>query len=284
MGTIGNTGRLASFQNDIYPLGVDLDRSKYHEDGGVYRIQDGAVIRPGQLVARTGEDGLIVPVSTAALASNVFGVAKWGSEPLGLSVVVDEEVVVGSGTVSNLDHPNVSNLVVRNAALVSGLTAAANEIPAAANYVLNAVNGTITWAAPPAGVNAPAIGDTVFVSYTWQMTLADFQFQGVKFHSNTNNDIYLSSENRLTVFTDWAILYVTEWDTTFTYDTAGELSDLYCDAAGRFSNLGGFAGATALFGAGNEARGYVGKVFELPYAGSAYMGVIAGVGPRLHGV
>jgi hypothetical protein len=282
MGTIGETGRLASFNNDIFPLGVDLDRSKYHQDGGVYRIVDNAIIRPGSLVTRTGADGLVSQVSSAAEASNVFGVAKWGTEPLGLSVVVDEEVVVGSGTVSQLNHPNVSNLVVRDVPLDGGLTAA-TEIPAAANYTLGAANGTLTWAAPPAGTNAPAIGDTVYVTYTWAMTLADFRFQGVKFHSNSSNDLLNSSENRLTVITDWAIIFTTEWDTSFTYDTAGELSDLYCDATGRFSNLGGFAGATALFGAGNEGRGYVGKVFQLPDANDAFLGVQIGASPRLHG-
>jgi hypothetical protein len=258
MGSIGDTARLAAFQNDIFPHGLDLNRCKIHQDGGVYRINTGASIRPGMLVSRNAS-GLIIP----ATGQDVFGVAKWGTVSIGNGVNVDEAHVVAYGAAVALRRGNVSNLIVRSAVDQGG-----SEIPALNNYTLSAVNGTLTWNNPPTGTAAPANAATVYVTYTYALTQADIDVNGVKFHSNTEDDVAKSSESRITVVTDWAILFTTEWDTGRTYTTTGTTSNLYCDANGRFSNNS--AGGTGTF---------VGKVFQLPQNGDPFLGVIIGGGP-----
>lgn len=262
MGTLQDTARLASFSNDIFPNGVDLDRSKYHQDGGIYKIQSGVSIRRGMLVSRAPATGEIIPVDSATDAVNVFGVAKWGNETLGTSVLVDVPHVVDHGAaVSAIGRGNISRVVVRT---VANSTSAGEEIPATNNYTLNATAGTLTWDNPTTGTNAPADGATVFVTAAFALTQDDFKFEGVKFHSNTNDDLAFSSENRIAVFTDWSIIFTTEWDQSRTYDTQGVLSNLYCDDNGRFSNDSGLS---------NLANRFVGRVFQLPQAGDPYMGV-----------
>lgn len=262
MGTLQDTARLASFSNDIYPNGVDLDRSKYHQDGGFYKVQDGVTIRRGMMVSRAPATGEIIPVDSATDAYNVFGIAKAGNETLGTSALIDVPHVVAHGqAVSAIGHGNISNVIVTT---VPNSVAAGDVIPATNNYTLGAVAGTLTWDNPTTGTNAPANGATVYVRAAFALTQTDMKFEGVKFHSNTNDDMLYSSEGRITVFTDWSIIFTTEWDQSRTYDTQGVLSNLYCDDNGRFSNNAGLSNAAARF---------VGRVFQLPTAGDPYMGV-----------
>lgn len=278
MGTIRNAeNRLETFQNDIFPRGLDLGACKYHQDGGVYTIQEGVTIRPGSLVARTpvtagvlASPGLVIPVTTAGEAANVFGIAKWGTEAIGSSVRVDEVYPGfpgGTGTTINLRNANLVDtggtgefVNVHTAANFGGT----KYTVAATNFTVNAVNGVLTNGATPVPANVP-----LFISYMWNLTQAQLRFNGVKFHSNTSDDVAFSSANRLAVITDWSIIFTTEFDDTLDYDTQGTASNLYCDVDGRFTN-------TAL-----AANRYVGKVYQLPRSGYPYLGVIANPGPTL---
>jgi hypothetical protein len=270
MGTIGDTGRLASFNNDIFPIGVDLDKSKIHQDGGIYSILPGEIIRPGMVVSREGADGLVVPVSTAARAENPFGIAKWGNEPLGVTVIVDAPITVTAAGTSNL-KPNITGagpggtLQIRTAVQFGGsaLTEGGGN-----DYTVNLVNGVVTWDAAPSVVD----GTVVYATYGRSLTAAEFQFQGKKFHSNTNDDVTNSSEGRLTVITDWALVFTTEWDTTRAYATQGTLSNLYADDAGKLSNDATLSNLTSRF---------MGKVYQLPNAGDPFMGIIMSGAPTV---
>lgn len=246
MGTIGNTGRLAAFQSDVFASGLDLGRCVITHDLGVYRAAEGATILQGQMVSLNADGELVL-----ADAGDVFGVAKWNkaAETDANSLAVDEPVVVTDGGVSSLKRGNVSNLVVRNAA--------GTVIPATNNYTLSAPNGTLTWANPPAGSPAPADGDTVFVTYTFDLTATDFRFQGRNFF-NQLDDASIAA-NRLTIIQGPATLFTTQYDTSQAYAVNDEL----------------YVGGTATAGlfTTDDTGTYVGKVIQPPTATDPYLGV-----------
>ena len=251
---------LASFTGQVFKKGLDLGRCTIKRDFGVYTTADGTTLRAGQLVSRDAT-GLVIP----ATGADVFGVAKWNKQQFGVSVNVDEPLVFTSAAqVLNLKRPNVSNVAIRAAA---GFGSAA--IAQAGNYTVVAANGTVA----DIGGNLVALG-TVYVTYTYALADADFEFDGRDFRNQANDDV-TGSEGKITVITDWSLLYTMEWAsgagitggaTIGDYALTGADSNLYCDALGKFSNI-----ATA-----NE---YVGKVFQLPTAQDPYMGVTVSGNP-----
>jgi hypothetical protein len=270
MGTLGDTGRIASFNNDVFPVGVDLDRSKWHQDLGTYKINPGSIIRPGMIVTREGAAGDIFPVDSAPRAENRFGVAKWGNEPLGISTVMDLPITVTAGGTSNT-KPNITgagpagSLQIRTAEVFGGVALVEG---AGNDYTVDLATGVVTWL----GTVSVPDGTVVYATFAKSLTTADLRFQGVKFHSNTSDDVTNSSEGRLTVFTDWAILFTVEWDTTRVYTTTGPGSNLYCNDEGKFSNDPGLS---------NLASRFVGRVAQLPIAGDPFLGVEITGGPTI---
>jgi hypothetical protein len=125
---------------------------------------------------------------------------------------------------------------------------------------LSTTNGTLTWANPPAGVAAPANGATVYVTYTFDMTVSDYRFQGLNFF-NQFDDTF-TSEGRLTVVMGPAMLFTTQYDTAQTYLVN---DSLFC---------GGATPALAGLFTNQAAEGrYVGKVIQPPTAADPFMGI-----------
>lgn len=249
MGTIGNTGRLAAFQSDVFASGLDLGRCEIQRDLGVYKAAEAATILQGQLVSLDANQEIIL-----ADAGQVLGVAKWNKASLGTSVNVDETHVVAAGVAVPLQRSNVSNVVVR--AAPNGGTV----IPAASNFTLNATNGTLTWANPPAGTAAPANGATVYVTYTFALTATDYRFQGLNFF-NRLDDVSIA-ENRLTVIQGPATIFTTQYDTAQTYVIN---ESLYVG--------GTTAGLEGLFTNQSSEGTYVGKVLQPPRADDPFLGL-----------
>ena len=249
MGSIGNSGRLAAFQSDVFASGLDLGRSEITRDLGVYRAADSATILQGQMVSLDANQELVL-----ADATEVFGVAKWNKAQLGTSVIVDEASVVAYGATVSLARGNVSNVVVRTTP--NGSTV----IPATNNYTLSTANGTLAWGNPPTGTNAPADGATVYVTYTFALTTQDYRFQGLNFF-NTLDDVTIS-EGRLTVIQGPATLFTTQYDTAQTYAVN---NDLYVG--------GTTAGLEGLFTNQSSEGTYVGKVIQPPTAEDPYLGL-----------
>lgn len=249
---INGSPDLAAFDGQVFKKGLDLRRCKIQNDPG-YRVADAnATIRAGQLVSQNS-GGFLVPANL----TDVVAVAKWNKQQLGTSVIVDKPLTVVFGGVSGLGRGSVSNVVIRSATGMGGVVVAA-----ASNYTLDSTNGTVTWANPTAGTNAPANGATVYATFTFALVDADFDIDGREFRNQNNNDV-AGQENRLTIIQDWAQLYDIEWDTTRTYAMTGASSKLYCNATGQFSNDSG---------GGAE---FMGKVMQLPTALDPYMGIIA---------
>lgn len=184
----------------------------------------------------------------------VLGVAKWSKVSLGLAIVVDEEIEFAvAGETVTLAHPNVSNLQVRSAAGFAGAAYAAGG----ADYTLNATNGTITHVAAGGGGTIP-LATTVYVSYGWSLTEADYAFEGKNFWNS--NDYVSIQDYRIAVIQPPAMLYTAEYDTDQVYALSGANSNLYVNASGQFTTV---AGGSKL----------VGHVVQIPSAKDPFLGM-----------
>lgn len=256
MGTLNNGPKLATFQNDIYPSGLDLNQADAQRSGGYFKAADAASFEQGMIVMQNASGEVIIGDGGTA-GARMLGVAKWNKATLGKSLIVDEEATVGNGTVSQLAHANVSGVVVRDVA--DGGSAA--EIPATSNYTLSAVAGTLTWDNPPAGTNAPVAGDTVFVTYTFDLTDADYKFLGRNFH-NFVDDVTIA-EGRITVIMPPALIFTTKF--------VSDLNYLIGDTLYMGGNTTGEEGLFTNDNTGSPPT--VGSVVQLPTADYPFLGV-----------
>lgn len=266
MGTlVSSPTAVAAFDGQIFKKGLDLTRSIITRDLGTEVVNPTATIRPGMIVSRD-TTGYIV----AATGLDCYGIAKWGKDAFGVSVQVDLPVVLNGTTASNLTvngqgRGNVSNVTVRSAPNMGGTVYAA-----ATDYTLNAGNGTL---ARQGGGTIPD-GATVYVTFTYALVDADYQFDG-RFWQNQDVDRTAFQEGRITIITDWARVFTVEWTTgdgvatapNSTYSLTGANSKLYCSPEGKFTN------DTA------GSPDFVGRVYQLPTATDPYMGVTAGGNP-----
>lgn len=247
MGSIGSTGRLGAFQNDVFASGLDLGRCEIHRDMGVFKAASNATILQGQMVSLNSDGELVL-----ADAGDVFGVAKWNKATLGKSVNVDEVATVVAGGVTNLARGNVSNVRV-NTAVNGGGTL----VSAAGDYTLSVANGTLTWEASPAEVTN---GQTVYVTYTFDLTASDYQFQGLNFF-NQLDDVTVA-ESRLTVIQGPALIFTTQYDTSEVFAVN---APVYCG--------GDTAGEEGLFTTTSTNSELVGHVVQPPRADDPYLGI-----------
>lgn len=244
MGSLGLTGaQLSAFQSNIFATGLDLGRCKCDFIPGVWSADPAAVIRAGMMVSLNSSNLLI-----AATGLNVLGVARWNQMTVGQAVNVDEQVTLPGTTVVNLKRANVSNVAVRSLANQGGTL-----YVSATDYTLNASNGTLQRIA----LGAITDGQTVFVSYSFALTQADYQFQGKNFF-NSLDDV-AQAAGRLAIMMGPALIFTTEYDTSKSYAMTGVGSDLFCNASGQFTNV--------------VANNFVGKVIQLPSAADPYLGI-----------
>lgn len=245
MGSIIGTPRHAAFSSDVFPKGLDLRRSVINNDLGTYETTDAAVIRAGQFAAYDANNGYVVPSAGAS----TIGVFKWNKQQFGVSVKVDEAIVLNGTTPTNLARGNVSNIGVNSLPGFAGTLYTGGG----GDYNANTTNGTI---ARDATTTIPD-GATVYVTYTFQLTDADFQFDGRDFRNQQNNDV-LGHENKITVITDWAKLFTMEYDTSVAYAYTAA-NKLYVSAEGKATSTAG--------------TDFAGQVHQLPTADDPFLGM-----------
>lgn len=248
MASFTNRPGLGAFSVAVFPKGLDRNRCAISRDLGVFEAADAAVIRQGQFLTLDA-NGRLIP----ATGAGIVGVALHNKQQLGVSNRVDEAIVLNGTTPTNLKRANVSNVAVRSATNFGGTLYTATT-----DYVVNAANGTVA----RAGAGAIADGATVYVTYTFALTDADFEFDGRDFRNQSNNDV-LGQENRLAVVQDWSMLFTMEYDTSRDYstDTAGGAYKLYCSAEGKATSASG--------------TDFVGRVLQLPTSDDPFLGMIA---------
>lgn len=263
MGTLNsNPTAAAAFDGQVFKKGLDLTRSIITRDLGTEVVNPAATIRPGMLVSRDA-NGYVV----AASGADVYGVAKWGKDNFGISVQVDLPIVLNGVVATNLTvngvgRGNVSNVTVRSAPNMGGTV----YVGGGTDYTVNLGNGTVTRVA----LGAIPDGATVYVTFTYALVDADFQFDG-RFWQNQDVDRTAFQDGRITIITDWARLFTVEWTTGTgvvagsSFALTGATSKLYCSAEGKFTNVAG--------------TDFVGRVYQLPTATDPYMGVTAGGNP-----
>lgn len=238
-------GRLEAFPQQFpFVNGLDLGRSVIGRALGVYEADPNAVIRAGMLVARNSS-GLIIP----AVGADPIGVAKWNKSLFLKAPIVDEPVTLNAEVVTPLKHALVENVKVTDAA--------GTPYTLTTDYLLNATNGTVARVA----LGSIADGETVLVTYTFQIAEADLDFQGRNFF-NFIDDVTVA-QGRITVIQDWSLLFTTQYDTSRVYAVNDKL-----DCGG-----GVTAALTGLFTNDAAEGDFVGKVAQIPTATDAYLGV-----------
>ena len=268
MGSLTNQPQnFAAFQNQTFPNGLDLGRCTIQQDIGAYYAAPGSVFQQGSLVAIDSVSQMIVPFTGGGTAAFLLGVAKWTKAPSIVACVVDEPVVLAIAAAPQtvaLKHPNLiaGSVAVNSAAQFGGTLYIGNSPGAGTDYTVSTTNGTITTVA--AGALIPTlVATTVFVSYHWTISAADLlQFQGLNFWNLT--DQVSIQDNRITVITDWSMIFTTQYDTGVEYAVGTQL----------VATNGGLFG-TAL-SVGTVAGANVGRVFQLPSVNDPFLGVISG--------
>ncbi len=258
MGSLGLTSpRLGAFQSDTFPRGLDLGRSVILQDVGVFKAAAAADFEQGMLVAQDA-NGEVVKCDSRP----VFGVAKWNKTNTLTGAVIDEAVVFAtSGGTTTLTHPNVSNLQVRSAVDFGG-----SAFASPGDFTLNAVNGVLTHAG---GGSTIPVGTSVFVTYTFQLSSDDLDFQGRNFF-NFTDDVSVAA-GRVTVITDASVLFTSQYDTSRVFTLTGTAKNLHCG--------GTTAGLEGLF-TNDPAEGeFVGHVIQIPTADDPFLGVRLGGDP-----
>ncbi len=248
---IGSPAAQAAFDNQINKKGLDLKRCRINSDDGTNVADSAAVIRAGMIVSRNAT-GYVIP----ATGTDVFGVAKWGKTSLGISVRVDQPLVLSSTTATSVGRGSINNVSVRSAVLMAGTTYTGGGT----DYTAVAAAGTIARVA----LGAITDGQTVYVTYTYELVDSDYQFDGLLFQNQPENRAQYN-ENRMTVIQGHSRIFTMEWmtgtavATGLAYALTGATADLFCSATGKFSNV-----------AANE---YMGKVYQVPTADDPYLGL-----------
>ncbi len=254
MGSVSaSSPRLAAFQNDVFPRGLDLGRCEILKDLGVYRAADSASFEAGMLVAQNSTGNLIT-----AIGKTVLGVAKWNKTNTLTAAILDEPISfpLADATVELL-HPNVSNVRVESAVNFGGTVYTVST-----DYTVSAANGTVTHV--DSGGSIP-VATTVYVTYTYDLSTRDLDFQGRNFF-NFTDDVSIA-DNRVTVIQDADLLFTTMFDTNRSdYALSGTGKNLY-------SGGGSTAALAGLFTTDSGEGDFVGHVIQLPTADDPFLGL-----------
>lgn len=268
MGSLTNQPQnFAAFQNQTFPNGLDLGRCTIQQDIGAYYAAPGSVFQQGSLVAVDSVTQQIVPFTGGGTSAFLLGVAKWTKAPSIVACQIDEPVllaVAGGVQTVALKHPNLvpGSVQLSSTAGFGGTVYVGNSPGVGTDYTVSTTNGTITTVA--AGALVPiAVPTTVFANYHWTISAADLlQFQGLNFWNLT--DQVSIQDSRVTVITDWSMLFTTQYDTAVEYTVGQQL----------VATSGGIFGTTA--SVGTVAGANVGRVFQLPSVNDPFLGVISG--------
>ena len=274
MGSIGNTGRLAAFQTDVFNTGLDLGRCEINRNLGVYRSNDNAAIRQGQVVCLDANEELILPVNGLAPTGSqqVMGISKWNKLPgTGAAKMIDEPINFGAG-------PLPSTITLSRTAGVSGLTiyplagqeGTAGNTPftvgGGADFTF-AANGQVT---AVLGSTIP-LATTVFASYTFDMTQNDYDFQGRNFWNTL--DKATVAENRLTVIQGAATLFTCEYFSGDTWAINDAVSVIDEGATGDPLCQGQVTNNSV----GVASVNVIGRCIQVPSVNDAYLGFVLDV-------
>ena len=248
MGTFANSAHTgANNEFRVNPFGLDLGRCRIQWAPGHWVADSAATFRQGQFVQLNSSGRVIV-----SGGNDFLGIAKHAKTTAPVALAVDEAVTFSAtGATVTLAHTGISDVVVFSAVEQGG-----TRYTVTTDYTLNTTNGTITHVGA-AGITAPA---TVYVSYTYSLTSAQMQQDGLNFF-NSADDVSLQN-GRVTVIMGQCTIYTTEFEKTGrTYALTGTGSNLYVNSSG-------------ILPMNPTSNKFVGKVIELPTAKVPYLGCL----------
>lgn len=239
----------AAFDTRVHAQGLDKNRCDTTRMKGIWRASDAAQFRQGAPVMLDSTGQVVLADGT----KSVLGAAAWGKVSLGQSAVIDYPVTLpGTTTVSVLSgvsHAPIANVKV-------SATAGGAPIAATSNYTLSTANATLTRIG-----GAISDGQTVYVSYTYELVESDYLFEGKNFWAS--NDYVTIQDNRIAVIEAPADIFTMEYDpaATVPYALTGAGSNIYVTSAGVFS--------TASAGSAH----HVGYCINVPTNADPYLGI-----------
>ncbi len=182
----------------------------------------------------------------AGSATNPVGIFKADKASTVYAVSAVEAVtVVALETAYNFNHANVTSVLVDN------LAGDPYTEGAGSDYVLNLTNGTITTTA--SGTTNITTGETVYVTYTYEMTAADKEQEGVNFF-NSNDDT--QGSGKITMLQGGWRIHTDQFETDQNYAMNAQL---FVSANGKFTS--------------ETLTYHFGRVVSIPTASDPYLGV-----------
>jgi len=255
MGSIGATGRLAAFQNDVFATGLDLTRGEIPRNPGFWKAADAATIRQGQLVGlSTNQEVILYDADVAGIV--LLGFAKWNKLPgTGVAIKVDEAIsfAAPAGTAALSRTSGVNNLAV-----YSGTGRSGTRYVDTTSYTFTA-GGVVTHINP--GVPAIPVATTVYATYTHDLVAADYDFQGRNFFNHT--DDVTVAEGRMTVIQGPATIFTTEYVVNDNWAVGDTVRALAAGAAAADEGMVTNTGAGTV----------VGRCIQVPNAADPYLGI-----------
>ena len=248
------TPQMEAFRVSSNAIGIDMDRSQYSRNLGIYVANATTTFRAGMLVQLNSSQE--IEICGNGGATNPFGFAKYNKTNVLYANIVGEQIQLTGLVATNLKH---SNLWVRGAAdgvRVYNLTTGTSYTEgAAADYTANYTNGQIARVAATTIVDGQIVG----VDYAYQVTEAQYKYEGRNFW-NFTNDVDIQ-DGKITVINDWSLIFTTQYDVAQTYAVNDTLN------AGTSADT--MSGLVTKGGAGP----YIGKVFQVPTATDPFLGI-----------
>jgi hypothetical protein len=248
MGTLYATPQArASFQQQFYPAGVDLNRSEIHRALGVWRANAGTSFRAGQPVMLNSAGEVVLSDGTA-----ILGIAKWNKITTKRTVVDDFPVTFGVASATKNLLPNIT--ATGDVRVASAVQGGGTVYALTTDYTLNIVNGTITQ------VNSGGINPLlpVYVTFSRNLTEYDLQLEGHNFWQSL--DEVTIQDLRIAVIEAPAQVFVTEYDTFQNYALTGAQSNIYVNSSGLFTSV-------------STSNKLVGKCISVPSANDPWIGI-----------
>lgn len=218
-------------------MAIDLKRSILGREMGNKPVDANAVFQAG-MISQYASDGEIVTCDGTAPC----GVFKWNKTSTVTGVEVKEAIVLTGTTASNLNHANVSNVKVENAA--------GTDYIVTTDYTVNTTNGTVT----RNGAGGITSGATVYVTYTYQLSSAELNAAGKNFTLSTDDT---QGSNKITIIQGFSTVYTDQYDTSKDYAVG---DTVYPTVGGKFTNQADY----------NKPFG---KVISVPTAADPYLGI-----------
>ena len=209
---------------------------------GTISVDPNTTFQAGQIASYDANGAATLATS----ATNPVGVFKWNKASTSYAVSAREAVTITAlATAYTFDHANVSSVLVEDLAGTDYTEGAGSD------YTISTTNGTITTTA--SGTTTITEGETVYVTYTYQMSAADLEQVGVNFFNSTDDT---QGSGKVSILQGGWRIYTDQFETDQNYAMNAQL---FVSANGKFTS--------------EVLKYHFGRVVSIPTASDPYLGV-----------